>query len=54
LDGNRHGAADLPFPLGLGVHFLSDVLLGLLLGVLLLLAFSKLQKPLGSWLKNRA
>jgi len=30
------------------------VLLGLLLGVLLLLAFSKLQKPLGSWLKNRA
>ena len=37
----------------LGVHFLSDVLLGLLLGVLLLLAFSKLQKPLGAWLKKQ-
>lgn len=38
----------------LGVHFLSDVLLGLLLGVLLLLAFSKLQKPLGAWLKKQS
>ena len=37
----------------LGVHFLSDVLLGLLLGVLLLLAFSKLQKPIGAWLKKQ-
>lgn len=37
----------------LGVHFLSDVLLGLFLGVLLLAAFSKLQKPLGKWLKKR-
>ena len=38
----------------LGVHFLSDVLLGLLLGVLLLLAFSKLQKPLGAWLRKQS
>ena len=37
----------------LGVHFLSDVLLGLLLGVLLLIAFSKLQKPIGAWLKKQ-
>jgi len=37
----------------LGVHFLSDVLLGLFLGILLLLAFSKLQKPLGAWLKKQ-
>ena len=37
----------------LGVHFLSDVLLGLLLGVLLLVAFSKVQKPLGAWLKKQ-
>ncbi len=38
----------------LGVHFLSDVLLGLLLGVLLLIAFSKLQKPIGAWLKKQS
>lgn len=38
----------------LGVHFLSDVLLGLLLGVLLLLVFSKLQQPLGAWLKRQS
>lgn len=38
----------------LGVHFLSDVLLGLLLGVLLLIAFSKLQKPIGVWLKKQS
>ena len=38
----------------LGVHFLSDVMLGLVLGLLLLLAFSKLQKPLGSWLKKQS
>ena len=37
----------------LGVHFLSDVLLGLLLGVVLLVVFSKLQKPLGAWLKKQ-
>jgi len=36
------------------VHFLSDVLLGLLLGVLLLIAFSKLQKPIGAWLKKQS
>jgi len=38
----------------LGVHFLSDVLLGLLLGLLLLLAFSKLQKPIGAWLNKQS
>ena len=38
----------------LGVHFLSDVLLGLLLGLLLLLVFNKLQKPLGAWLKMQS
>jgi membrane-associated phospholipid phosphatase len=37
----------------LGVHFLSDVLLGLVLGLLLLIFFSKLQKPLGGWLKKQ-
>ena len=38
----------------LGVHFLSDVLLGLLLGVLLLIAFNKLLKPLGAWLNKQS
>ena len=37
----------------LGVHFLSDVLLGLLLGVLLLVVFSKSQRTLGAWLKKQ-
>ena len=38
----------------LGVHFLSDVLLGLLLGVLLLIAFNKLLKPVGAWLNKQS
>jgi len=38
----------------MGVHFLSDILLGLLLGVLLLWVFSKIQKPLGVWLKKQS
>lgn len=38
----------------LGVHFLSDVLLGLALGTLLLLVFSKVQAPLGTWLKQQS
>ena len=38
----------------LGVHFLSDVLLGLLLGLLLLLVFNKVQKPIGAWLDKQS
>ena len=38
----------------LGVHFLSDVLLGLLLGVFLLIAFNKLLKPVGAWLNKQS
>ena len=38
----------------LGVHFLSDILLGLLLGVLLLIAFNKLLKPVGAWLNKQS
>ena len=37
----------------LGVHFLSDVLLGLFLGVVLLAAFSKLWQPVERWLKKQ-
>ncbi len=38
----------------LGVHFLSDILLGLVLGVLLILIFGKIQQPLGGWLKKQS
>lgn len=38
----------------LGMHFISDVLLGWVLGSLLLFAVLKLEKPLGSWLKDRS
>lgn len=38
----------------LGVHFLSDVLLGLLLGILLLLVFNRVQKPIGVWLDRQS
>jgi len=38
----------------LGVHFLSDVLLGWLLGGLLVLVFSLLSKPLGAWLAKQS
>ena len=38
----------------LGVHFLSDVLLGLFLGILLLLAFNRVQKPIGAWLNKQS
>lgn len=37
----------------LGVHFLSDVLLGLFLGVVLLAAFNKLWQPAARWLKKQ-
>ncbi len=38
----------------LGVHFLSDVLLGLLLGILLLFVFARLEKPIGTWLNKQS
>jgi membrane-associated phospholipid phosphatase len=36
----------------MGVHFLSDVLLGWLLGGILVLVFAKVNKPVGAWLKT--
>ena len=38
----------------LGVHFLTDVLLGWLLGGLLVWAFSAWWKPVGAWLKQQS
>ena len=38
----------------LGVHFLSDVLLGWLLGGLLVLVFARLRKPVGTWLAKQS
>jgi len=36
----------------LGVHFLSDVLVGWLLGFLLLLLYTRLEKPVSAWVKK--
>ena len=38
----------------LGMHFLSDILLGLLLGVMLLFIFARVEKPLGAWLNKQS
>jgi len=38
----------------LGVHFITDVLIGWALGGLMLWAFLKLEKPIASWLKKRS
>jgi hypothetical protein len=38
----------------LGVHFISDVLLGWLLGGLLLWGFLRLERPLTAWLRTRS
>jgi membrane-associated phospholipid phosphatase len=37
----------------LGVHFISDVLLGWLLGGLLLLVYLKIERPIGNWLRTK-
>jgi membrane-associated phospholipid phosphatase len=37
----------------LGMHFISDVIAGWLIGGLLLLAFIKLEKPIGNWIARR-
>ena len=37
----------------LGVHFLHDVLSGWLIGILILILYLKLEKPIGKWLERR-
>ena len=37
----------------LGVHFLHDVLTGWLIGILILIIYLKLEKPIGLWLQKR-